>query len=303
VKSIRGLLLGLTLVGLSFGASAEEIELGIATGDTEGTYYRFGQDLSALAAQHGIKLNVVPSRGSFENMVGIFDSRSTQLGMAQSDVVIFMNMFGEPKIKDIAREIKVVFPLYDEEVHVLAGEAIKTFADLEGKKVAIGRAGSGTAMTATVLFGVAGVTPAEQLEIGGRQAVESLVKGEVDAMLFVAGYPVKLFSEGLSADDKVHLVPIDDPKVLELYGTASTIPAGTYPWQQQEVATINVTAGLMTLDFPADNVNCAYIGKMATLIRENINWLKENGHEKWQSVDLNSPIAPELRTDCVNQGS
>jgi TRAP transporter TAXI family solute receptor len=303
MKSIRGLLLGLSLIGLSFGASAEEIELGMATGGVEGTYYQFGQDLSALAAQHGIKLNVVPSRGSFENMVGIFDSRSTQLGMAQSDVVIFMNMFGEPKIKDIAKEIKVVFPLYDEEVHILAREAIKTFADLQGKKVAIGRAGSGTAMTATVLFGVAGVNPAEQIEIGGKQAVEALSKGEIDAMLFVAGYPVKLFSEGVSANDKLHLVPIDDPKILELYGTASTIPAGAYPWQSQEVSTINVTAGLMTLDFPADNVNCGYVGKMASLIRENVDWLKENGHEKWKSVDLNSPIAPELRSACVSQGS
>jgi TRAP transporter TAXI family solute receptor len=303
VKIVRCLLLVLGLVAFSFVGGAQEIEMGIATGSKEGTYYRFGQDLSALAAQHGIKLNVLPSRGSFENIVVIYDSRSTQFGMAQSDVVIFMNMFGEPKIKDIAKEVKVVFPLYDEEVHILASESIKTFADLAGKRVAIGRAGSGTAMTATVLFGVAGINPAEAIEIGGEQAVEALRKGEIDAMFFVAGYPVKLFAEGVSADDKLHLVSVTNPDILELYGTVSTIPAGTYPWQEDEVSTINVTAGLMTLDFPSDNVNCEHVGKMAKLIRDNIDWLKENGHQKWQSVDLDSPIAPELQTACVTQGT
>ncbi len=287
----------------SFSAQGEDIEMGIVTGSEEGTYYQFGQDMSKLVAQHGIKLNVLSSRGSFENMVAIYDSRSIQLGLAQSDVVLFMNMFGEPKVQEIAKEINVVFPLYNEEIHLLGSEAISNFADLEGKKIAIGRGGSGTAMTATVLLNVAGIKPAEVLEIGGKEAIEALRKGEVDAMFYVAGYPIKLFVDEITADDKLQLISIDDPKVLELYATASTIPARTYSWQSDEVKTVDITAGLMTLNYTKDNVNCLYVGRVAKLVQENIEWLQQNGHDKWKSVDFTSAVDPTLQSPCLNTDS
>ena len=300
---LRRLLCVVGLCCFSFSALSEDIEMGIVTGSEEGTYYQFGQDMSKLVAQHGIKLNVLPSRGSFENMVAIYDSRSIQLGLAQSDVVLFMNMFGEPKVQEIAKEINVVFPLYNEEIHLLGAEAISSFADLEGKKIAIGRGGSGTAMTATVLLNVAGIKPAEVLEIGGKEAIEALRKGEVDAMFYVAGYPIKLFVDEITADDKLRLISIDDPKVLELYATASTIPARTYSWQSDEVKTVDITAGLMTLNYTKDNVNCLYVGRVAKLVQENIEWLQQNGHDKWKSVDFSSAVDPTLQSPCLSAGS
>jgi hypothetical protein len=280
-------------------ASAADIEMGIMTGGEEGTYYQFGQDMSKLVAQHGIKLTVLPSRGSFENILTVFDSRSAQLGLAQSDVVLFMQMSGDPKVREISEAIKVVLSLYNEEVHLLAGQDIRGLSDLAGKKVAIGRQGSGTAMTATVMLGAAEIEPAETLDLGEKQALEALHQGEIDAMFYVAGYPLKLFQHEVSADDELHLVPITDEAVIELYGTESIIPKGTYAWQNDDVPTLDITAGLMSLDYPSDDAQCGHIGRFAKLIRENLPWLQENGHPKWKSVDLDAPVAEALQFTCA----
>jgi len=284
---------------LAFGVQAEPIQLSIATGSEAGTYYQFGQDMRKLAAQHDIDLTVLPSRGSVENMVAIFDSRSIQLGLAQSDVLLFMNLLGDAKARAIAQEIKVALPLYDEEVHLLASTDIKQLGDLNGKKVAIGRDGSGTMMTANLIFAVAEVEPAEKLALGGPEALTALRKGDIDAMFFVAGFPVKLFTDEISKDDALQLVPLNDAMIKETFGTSKTIPADAYAWQQEAVETITVKAGLMTLNYDNDNVNCGYIGRFALMIRDNLDWLKQNGHPKWQSVDLDAPVNPQLQSACA----
>ncbi len=284
---------------LPYGAIAESVNLGMVTGTEAGTYYQIGQDMNKLAEKHGIDLSVHPSQGSIENMIALYDSRSIQLGLAQSDVILFLNLLGDAESKNIAQEIKIVFSLYNEEVHLLASDDIKQLSDLKGKKVAIGEPGSGTAMTADVLLTVAEIEPAEKTDSGGMEAVEALRKGEIQAMFFVAGYPVNLFKEKVSADDKLHLVPIAGEAVNNIFGSASTIPAATYPWQSEDVETVSVRAGLMTLDYDAENVNCGHIRRFAKLIRDNLAWLKKNGHAKWKSVDIDSPVDPSLQSACA----
>ena len=53
----------------------------------------------------------------------------------------------------------MVFPLYNEEIHLLGRRGITDFDDLTDRRVAIGREGSGTYLTARLLFKVSEVTP------------------------------------------------------------------------------------------------------------------------------------------------
>jgi hypothetical protein len=40
---------------------------------------------------------------------------------------------------------------------------------------------------------------------------------------------------------------------------------------------------------------------MAKLIYENLDWLIQNGHPKWKSVDLNYPLKGWEQYDCVKK--
>lgn len=167
MKIWHSIMLALSLSLSTSVLGLEPVELGIVTGQETRTYFRFGEDLRRLVASHGISLAVYASSGSVENMVAVYDSRSIQLGIAQSAVVAYMNASTDLKIRRIAAEIRLVLPLYVEEVHFLARPELSRFEDLAGKTVAIGSVNSGTAMTARVFFALSRVQPAELLEIGG----------------------------------------------------------------------------------------------------------------------------------------
>jgi TRAP transporter TAXI family solute receptor len=271
--------------------------MGIVTGGPAGTYYQFGLNLQELAKQDGINLRVDNSKGSIENIYAVYQRPKTQLGIVQSDVLAFVSRVqSNPVLKGIARKTKMVFPLYNEEIHLVGKSDIQSFDYLAGRKVAVGKEGSGTYMTAELLFKVSGVEPAQKLAIGTDEALDALKRGDIDAMFYVAGYPVKLFSENVQPEDNLALIPITHKSILEFY-PQSEIPGGTYAWQAETVPTAAVKAVLVSYDFR--NFHCQTVGKMAKLIYENMDWLAANGHPKWRSVDLNYQLKGWQQYDCV----
>jgi TRAP transporter TAXI family solute receptor len=281
------------------GWSAPPIEMGMMTGGPAGTYYQFGLNLQELAKEHNIDLRVDNSKGSIENIYAVYQRPKTQLGIVQSDVLAFVSRVqSNPVLKGIALKTKMVFPLYNEEIHLVGKRDILGFDYLAGRKVAIGQEGSGTYMTAELLFKVSGVEPAQKLAIGTDEALDELKRGDIDAMFYVAGYPVKLFSENIQPEDNLAVIPITHKSILEFY-PESEIPGGTYAWQAETVPTAAVKAVLVAYDFR--NYHCQTVGQMAKLIYENMDWLSANGHPKWQSVDLNYQLKGWEQYDCVQK--
>src|SRR5690349_19024859 len=147
---------------LTMVSAAAAVDLGLITGSDKGTYYQFGLDLQKLVRQNGINLTVHPSRGSVENVYAVYQRPGVQMGIVQSDVLAFVSKLqSDPVLTRIAKKTRMVFPLYNEEVHILGRPDIREFDDLAGRRVAIGREGSGTYLTARLLLKLAEVAPAE----------------------------------------------------------------------------------------------------------------------------------------------
>jgi TRAP transporter TAXI family solute receptor len=288
-------------------AHAAEAETTIMTGKPTGTYIRIGHDIARVAKEFGIDLAVQPSAGSLENLEAVLRRPRTPLGIVQSDVLDFVASFSDdPELRQTKNMMRMVFPLYNEEVHVLAGSGIKTLADLGGRPVAIGAPDSGTLLTATLVLASAGVR-VQEVRIDTDEALTALRQGQVDAMFYVAGRPAKLFADGVAEADGFHLVPITEPAVLDLY-PSSSIPGGTYRWQTEEVPTVAVRAVLMTYDYSKPSryhrEACATVGKLARIIADNVAWLRQvgRGHPKWQEVDLNAQLVNWERSRCAEDG-
>jgi TRAP transporter TAXI family solute receptor len=270
--------------------------MGIVTGGTKGTYIQIGYDISKLVKQEGIYLDVQPSNGSLDNVADVYERKDIQLGIVQSDVLASIRSSGDEQLNTIAKQIRMIFPLYNEEVHILASKSIKSFADLEGKIVAIGSDGSGTALTASLLFEIAGVTPSETKHIDSKKALMLLRSEVIDAMFYISGYPVSLFSSIYT--ESLHLLPITDQRIAEHY-VPSIIPAGTYNWQKEPVNTFAVKAVLMSYGYDESHNNCKNVGKVGRIIYGNEGWLKKNGHEKWEHVNLDAKLAGWEQYKCV----
>ena len=299
-KGLKALRLGLgMLLVIAYSGVSMAVDMAIMTGSEKGTYYQFGLNLKELVKSKDIELNVIPSAGSIENLYAVYKRPHTQIGIVQSDVLAFVSRLqSDPTLIKIAGKTKMVFPLYNEEIHLLGKRDMAGFDQLAGRKVAIGEDGSGVYLTARLLFEVSGVKPKEMVPIGTTEALSQLKAGTIDAMFYVAGYPVKLFTEGVTEKDGLTLIPILNEKAAEFY-PKTKIPANTYTWQPEEVNTLAVKAVLVSFNFRG--VDCESVGKLGQLLFENFNWLKENGHPKWKSVDLNYPLKGWDQYDCVKK--
>lgn len=287
--------LPLAVIVLAMSLSAAP-QMGIVTGNVTGTYIKIGEDIKKIAEPSHISLQVFESAGSIQNVFDVRRKRGVQLGIVQSDVLDYIrDISDDNELKTIAAKLAAVYPLYKEEVHVLGDLSLKTLQDLHGKRVAIGPQRSGTYLTAKTIFFQTGITPSKEVFLGGKEALDSLRRGEIDAMLYVAGAPATLFSENTTADDKFQLIGVDD-KALDSYLTA-VIPAGTYKWQESDVKTVAVKAVLITFSYAGEQ--CQNVAKVAKIIHENKAWLDANGHPKWREVNLDERLPKWPQYECV----
>lgn len=292
-------LMGIVMCAAMFSSVLADTKMGLASGRETGTYYRFGEDMARVAALNKINLTIYPSRGAIQNLEALYNRQNIQLAITQADVLYFLNLLGNEQTIKLLDSIRIVMPLYREEVHVLAREGIKAFADLAGKTVAIGEPGSGTAMTSQILFRTVNIQPGNTMNLENKDALTALIKGEVDAAIMVAGIPMRLLQEEIPQDSGVYLVPLTDPRVFDTYGDeAVTIPAGTYPWQATAVQTLAIMSVLMTPTYPDDAVECQAVKRLSQAIADNLDWLRTHGHAKWAEVQLDFPVAEENRAGC-----
>ena len=286
--------------------------LGIVTGPKTGTYYAIGRDIAGVADKAGIKVEVKSSEGSIENIKRINSSENAALGIVQSDVLGFLSRSKNPDSIKMADKLRMVFPFYNEEVHILARKEIKNFSDLEGKKVAVGEDGSGNMLTSINLFSMMNVTPGETLKVAPAQGVVSVLKGEVDAVVFVGGKPVRLFKnlEDLTLPenqkfngmlDDVHFLPLDSPKMLEEYKPAS-ISSNDYAFVLKPVPTIAVQAVMVSFDFSkGGQKRCVALALLAKRLRAALPNLRQKGHPKWREVNLDADSGIWKKDGCAWQ--
>jgi len=303
-KLIPGLLTVLACL-LALPAAAQQ--LGVVTGGASGTYIQIGNNIRDLIAPHGLRLDVRTSAGSIENILAVRHTPGVQLGIVQQDVLAFVRRQAKEKpetsrdMLDLINKVRLVFPLYNEEVHVLAREGIRSFEDLNGRRVAIGRKNSGSFLTSVVLFDKTGVSPSQTFAYNAKEGVAALRAGEIDAMIYVVGHPASLFAKEVSKRDRLHLVPIS-PSAFSLLADTysfSSIPRWTYPWQEADVETAAVKAVLVAYDYRGEN--CGHLGKLARIVYTGIDDLRQNGHAKWNVVALDTRLESWEPYDCVEK--
>ncbi|MBQ7221666.1 MAG: TAXI family TRAP transporter solute-binding subunit [Synergistaceae bacterium] len=189
------------------------------TGGAQGTYYGFGGVLAGKVGEKtSTKVTVIASGGSKANIEAMADG-DAQLGFTQSDVGAYAfkgtRLFENERIMDFS----TVANLYMEQVQIVTlNPDIKTVADLKGKNVSVGAAGSGVYFNAVDVLKVYGLDIEKDINPTYQSfgdSVEALQDGKIDAAFIVAGAPTTAVTS-LAATKKVYLVSIDDEHIMKL---------------------------------------------------------------------------------------
>ncbi len=292
------------LVAISFGLfllspaaaenadeNRERVNQGTVTvlgGSITGTYSQLVWDMASLF-DDGYELRVVPvlGKGSLRATEDLLYLKGIDVALVQSDVLDFLiqhNVYSN--IQDVVRYISVLF---NEEVHLIARAGIDTIEDLRGKKVSFGPASSGTFMTASIVFDKLGIE-VEALDFSHQEGLQNLREGKIDAMVRVAGAPVRFLQE-ISWEDQLHIVPI--PLVEGAY-LKSTVDSEQYPGliaKGDSVDTIAAVALMAAYNWPSDHPRRAKVQRMVNALHERLPELqKDPYHPKWNQVDLEKEL-------------
>ena len=302
-RLLIGLLFLFSLAGPARAEDASAQSMGMVTGSRTGTYIQFGNDIAGVAKTVGLNIVVKDSQGSIDNIKRMNSKENAALGIVQSDVLGFLSRSENEEMRQVAGRLRLIFPFYNEEVHLFANKSIRSINDLQGKRVSVGEPGSGNWLTARKLLQLTGVKPAELLKLPPLQGVTAVLKGEADAMFYVAGKPVSLFTkvgnlltqpEFAAMLANVHFAPLDDPRMLREYG-AATISKADYDWLAEDTPTITVKAVLMSFDFSGKQTpyfvqRCQQLAQLGQAIRAHLGPLRQTGHAKWKEVNLDEKV-------------
>ena len=251
-KMIALLLAALMVFALCACGGSSAKEYSFTTGGDQGTYYGFGGVLAQKVSEKtSTKVTAITSGGSKANIEAL-EMGDAQLGFSQSDVLSYgytgARLFEET---GAVTSISTVAALYMEQVQIVTlNPEIKSVADLAGKSVSIGAAGSGVYFNAIDVLGAYGLTeddikPTYQ---SFADSAEALQDGQIDAAFIVAGAPTTAVTD-LATTKAVNLVSLDDEHVAKLldsspYYTKCVISKDTYN-TAEDVTTVGVGAVML----------------------------------------------------------
>ncbi len=264
--------------------------VGIISGGVTGTYARFAPDLStALDDGYEHRVLAVLGKGSVRNIEDLLMLKGIDIAIVQSDVLDFYR--SSMLYPDVEKKIAYITKLYNEEVHLLARKDIAQAADLSGRKVNFGTQGSGTFMTASIIFDELGIE-VDATTFSEPIALDKLRAGEIDALVFVGGKPVTLLRE-VAAEDNLALLPIPAEQITGAY-LATTLTSESYPnliAAGKTVPTVAVGAVMAAYSWPEDHPRSAKVKRFVKRFFEKFDTFQATPfHPKWKEVDLRSEV-------------
>lgn len=150
----------------------------MSAGPHDSSFFVAANQYRTILARNGIKLNVLESDGSVQNLHRLLDPKQhVDIALVQGGAADGLNTSSLISLGSVFYIPVVVF---------YRGTGLSQLSQLEGKRIAVGREGSGTRLLALKLLDANGIEPGGSTVLvptDGLQAATQLVTGEVDAAI------------------------------------------------------------------------------------------------------------------------
>ncbi|MCH9670945.1 MAG: TAXI family TRAP transporter solute-binding subunit [Gammaproteobacteria bacterium] len=297
----------LTLAFFSGVADAQEMKFfRIGTGGAGGTYFPIGGlianaisnppgsrpcDKGGSCGVPGLVAIAVSTNASVANMNAIHAGQlDAGLAGAQS---VTQGYNGEGKFVGNKKDnIRVIANLYPEDMHLVTskGVTLNSLMDLNGKRVGVAAAGSGTQVSVRMILKHYGIK-ADESELGLSQSSQRLADGQLDAFFYAGGTPfAALIQLGSTKGFELYKFSDDERKAINEiipYYVESVIPAGTYESIDYDVTTVAVNGQLVTsVSQPEDLI----YDITKALWNKNTRKLLDKGHSKGKAIRMETAL-------------
>jgi TRAP transporter TAXI family solute receptor len=237
--------LAIGAVVLAGAATAQQLNIAIATGGTGGVYYPLGGGMANVLSKYlpNVSATARVTGGSVDNLK-LIGTQQSEIALVMVDAALDA-LKGEDKFKGAPVEVRTLMVLYPNRMHVVSidGTGVTKMSDLKGKRVSTGSPGSATEVMAFRVIEAAGLDKDRDMRrerLGVAESVNALKDRKIDAFFWVGGLPTAAVTD-LGATPNVKITMIDhvetvgpmNTKYSNLY-SEGVIPAKTYPGQDKD---------------------------------------------------------------------
>jgi len=301
-RSARWLVAAVAAFALAGPAAAQQpSRISITTGGTGGVYYPMGGGMANILSKYvpGLQATAEVTGGSIDNLK-LINAGKSEVAFSMVDAT-WDAYNGVDKFKDNKVNARTLMVLYPNKMHVVTveGTGINKLADLKGKRVSTGSAGSGTEIMALRVLqavGIDGKKDIKQERLSAAESVNAMKDREIDAFFWVGGIPTAAVTD-LAATPGLKIKLIDHDEAADAmngkYGplyVKSTIPAGTYSGQDKANANVDVWNILITTDKMSDQMAYSIVKTLFEKKAELVAVHKEAQNIELKSQPTGSPI-------------
>lgn len=263
--------------------------LSLGTAGTGGIYYPLGGAIASRlsVADSARQYTAEVSGGSVENVNRV---ASGQMDLAMAIAVTMYQAYnGEGDFQQPVTGLRALAPLYPNVTHILvpASSPAQSVADLGGRRVSVGAAGSGTEQLARHVLEAHGLTydDIDPQYLSFSESSSALRDGAIDAAIISVGYPAAAVLEASTTGD-MRLLPIEGEVLRQMleehpYYSENEIPAGVYPGVEEPVTTLAV----MNWVFAMESLDPEVV-RILLNIFENDRVSLEQVHDMARQIDL-----------------
>ena len=149
----------------------------IISGPPDSVFQRTAEKYRKILARNRVKLRILPSEGSLENLKKLNDPAvRVDVGFVQGGVSTGVPVEKLVSLGSVFNEPLVIF--------YRSGTPMNRISGFDGKRLAIGKEGSGTHVLALILLKANGIEPggaSTLLTLSGEDAAQALIEGNIDA--------------------------------------------------------------------------------------------------------------------------
>lgn len=258
VKMPAMVLIGLAVV--MSNAVFAETRITYKSAKSTSSYYQMGVQIAEAmkAGSNGdIIVTVEESQGSVQNVMEtrarggdyVFTTPPVLVKLAQGGKAMFEGK-GDPKFN----EIRALFPIPSLTMHFVmsAQSGVQEFADMEGKKILLGKGSFGATEGAKYLklFGLEGKVELANVELSN--AVPALKNGQIDGFVTAGSWPAPNVIEA-AASTGVSVLSLSEEQIAQSKRSKLVIPAGTYAGQSDDITTTSLPVAAFTTTAMSDD--------------------------------------------------
>jgi uncharacterized protein len=277
------------------------------------TCARFAEDIRNVVNSTrpgGMRVLPVLGVGGFQNVNDILFLRGVDMGTVDQDNLKLLKQREPALYRNLEHKIHYITALYNAELHILARREVKSLSDLEGRPVNFSLRDGQTHITADNVFGILQIAT-RQTFFDNDQALQRLLRGEIAAMIILAGTPQTTLAK-VRKEDGLHFLPISEatlPRrvmstVLDDYLPAE-LTFELYPnlvEPGRPVPTIANRALLAVYNWPQDSERYQRIARFVEDFFGRIDQFHDRSrHPKWREINLAADVPGWTRFKAAQQ--